>query len=187
MWNGDSNFRIYIKELIFLENNIVWFWTSLNVKSTDSSAEVHNILLYSRPFFSNFLHQLLEKSAYFKRNCESAWFVCFYGWLRRYQNIYPLTKYYYITERVYFTYSLFILFISTFSFLLFLYTVSWRYKRDYLYASIDILFKLCSILLTWWRIIRFFYTVFVLTVQKKSRSEPGPPSPLFIATPLKPY
>ena len=53
---------------------------------------------------------------------------------------YPLTKYYYIIERVYFIYRLFILFISTFSFLLFLYTVSWRYKRDYLHASIDILF-----------------------------------------------
>ena len=52
----------------------------------------------------------------------------------------PLTKYYYIIERVYFIYRLFILFISTFSFLLFLYTVSWRYKRDYLHASIDILF-----------------------------------------------
>ena len=29
---------------------------------------------------------------------------------------------------------------STFSFLLFLYTVSWRYKRDYLHASIGISF-----------------------------------------------
>ena len=37
-------------------------------------------------------------------------------------------------------YSLFILFISALSFLLFLYIASWRYKRDYLHASIDILF-----------------------------------------------
>ena len=34
----------------------------------------------------------------------------------------------------------FLLFISTFSFLLFLYTVSWRHKRDYPNASVDILF-----------------------------------------------
>ena len=37
---------------------------------------------------------------------------------------------------------------SIFSFLLFLYTVSCMYKRDYLHGSTDILFKLCSILLT---------------------------------------
>ena len=112
------------------------------------------------PFFSNFLHQLLEKSAYFKRNCKSARFVYFDHWLRRYQNIYPLTKHHCIIERVYFIYSFFILFISTFSFLLFLYTVSCRYKKDYLHTSIDILFKLCSILfilLTWWRNIRLLY------------------------------
>ena len=53
---------------------------------------------------------------------------------------YPLRKYYYIIERVYFTYRLFILFITTFSFLPFLYTVSWRHRRDYLRANIDILF-----------------------------------------------
>ena len=54
----------------------------------------------------------------------------------------PLTKYYYIIEKVYFIYRLFILFIITFSFLLFLYSVSWRYKNDYLHASIDILFEI---------------------------------------------
>ena len=36
-------------------------------------------------------------------------------------------------------------------------------------------FKLCSILKTWWRNIRLFYTAFVLTIQKRSRFEPGPP------------
>ena len=53
---------------------------------------------------------------------------------------YPLTRYYYIIERLYFIYRLFILFISTFSFLQFWYLISWRYKRDYLHASRDILF-----------------------------------------------
>ena len=52
---------------------------------------------------------------------------------------YPLTKYYYIIERVYFIYQLFILFIIIFSFLLFLFTETWRYKTDYLHTNIDIL------------------------------------------------
>ena len=30
----------YIEDLIFLENNIVWFWNSLDVQSTDSSVEL---------------------------------------------------------------------------------------------------------------------------------------------------
>ena len=61
---------------------------------------------------------------------------------------YIVTKYYYIIEGVYFIYRLLVLFMSTLSFLLFLYVVSWSYKRDYLHASIDILFYICSILLT---------------------------------------
>ena len=48
---------------------------------------------------------------------------------------YTLTKYYYIIARVYFIYRLLILFITTFSFLMFLYTLSCRQKRDYLHAS----------------------------------------------------
>ena len=51
-------------------------------------------------------------------------------------------KYYYIVEMVYFIYRLFISFISTFSLFLFLYSVSWKYKRDYIHASIDILFEI---------------------------------------------
>ena len=64
---------------------------------------------------------------------------------------YPLTKYYYVIEGVYFIYTLFKSFISTLPFLLFLYTALWRYKRYYLHASIDVCFILCSILLTQWR------------------------------------
>ena len=41
---------------------------------------------------------------------------------------YPPTKYYYIIERVYFIYRLLVLFINTLSFLLLLYTTSWKYK-----------------------------------------------------------
>ena len=91
-----------------------------------------------------------------------------------YMTTYPLTKYDYIMERVCFIYRLFILFISTLSSVLFLYKVSWRYKRDYLHASIDILF-LSSMLLTLWKNIRHFYTMSVLTIQKRSRFEPCPP------------
>ena len=53
----------YIEDLIFLENNIVWFWNSLDVQSTASSVELYNILSYSRFFFNSFLPQFLEKSA----------------------------------------------------------------------------------------------------------------------------
>ena len=41
----------YIEDLIFLQNNIVWFWSSRDVQSTDSSIELYNILSYSRFFF----------------------------------------------------------------------------------------------------------------------------------------
>ena len=100
---------------------------------------------------------------------------------------YPLTKYYYIIEKVYFIYRLFVLFIRTFQFLLLLYTVSWRYKRDYFHISIDILFHLMfQILLTRWGSIRLFYTTFILTIHKRSRFESASPlsSPLFVAMPL---
>ena len=96
---------------------------------------------------------------------------------------YPLAKYYYIIERVYFIYKLFILFISTFSFLFF-YTVSWRYKRDYLHSSMDISFYIMFYIINTMKLNRQFYTTFVLTIQKRSRFELGPPSPLFAATPL---
>ena len=41
----------YIEDLIFLQNNIVWFWNSQDAQSTDSSIELYNILSYSRFFF----------------------------------------------------------------------------------------------------------------------------------------
>ena len=31
----------YIEDLIFLKNNIVWFWNSLDVQSSDSSVELY--------------------------------------------------------------------------------------------------------------------------------------------------
>ena len=34
----------YIEDLIFLENNIVRFWNSLEVQSTDSSVELYDTL-----------------------------------------------------------------------------------------------------------------------------------------------
>ena len=97
---------------------------------------------------------------------------------------YPLTKYYYIIERVYFNYRLFILFISTFSFLSFFYTLSWGYKKDYLNPSIGILFYIMFYIINTMKLnIRQFYTTFLVTIQKRLRFEPGSPSPLFVATP----
>ena len=89
-------------------------------------------------FFNNFLHH------FWKRVNNSKGIVNLQGLLMLIvvyvdMNTYPLTKYYYIIERVYFIYQLFILFIIIFSFLLFLFTESWRYKRDYLHTNIDIL------------------------------------------------
>ena len=87
---------------------------------------------------------------------------------------YPLTKYYFIIERVYFIYRLLILFISTLSFLLFLYSVSWRYKSDYLHASKDILFYIMFYIIN---TMKKHYTLlyhFVLTTQKRSQFEHGP-------------
>ena len=89
-------------------------------------------------------------------------------------NTYLLTKYLYIIERLCFIYWLSILFISTFSFLLLLYTVS-RYKRDYLHASIDIFFYIIFRLWTRQRKIRLFSTTFVLAIQKSSPLEPNDP------------
>ena len=47
---------------------------------------------------------------------------------------YPLLKYHFIIERSYLIYSLFILFISMFSFHLQLERVSWRHERGYIHA-----------------------------------------------------
>ena len=80
-----------------------------------------------------------------------------------------LTKYYNIIERVYFIRSLFILFISTFSFFLFLYTVSCGIREITSIPAWTYRFLLCSILLTRWR---------------RSRLEHDSPSPLFVAMPL---
>ena len=102
-----------------------------------------------------------------------------------YMITYPLIKYYYIIKRVYFIYKFFLLFISTFSFLLFFI----QHHRSIRHiTSIPICtyrFILSSILLTPMKLnIRQLYTIFVLTIQKRSRFKLGPPSPLFVATPL---
>ena len=102
---------------------------------------------------------------------------------------YPLTKYYYIIERVYFICRLFILFVSTFSFLLLFYAVSWRYKRDYLHSSMDISFYIMFYIINTMKLnIRQFNTTFLLTIQKKSRFELASLHPLFVTTPvITPY
>ena len=40
-----------IEDLIFLKNNIVWFWNYLDVESTDSSVKLYSILPYLRLFY----------------------------------------------------------------------------------------------------------------------------------------
>ena len=110
----------YTEDLIFLENNIVWFWNSLDVQSSNSSGELTT-------FCTSFNSKEIV-------NIQGL-FVLTVGYID--MTAPPLTKYYYIIERAYFIYNLFILFISTLSFLMFLYTLSWKYNRDYLHASKD--------------------------------------------------
>ena len=99
----------------------------------------------------------------------------------------PLRKYYYIIESVYFIYRLFILFISTLSSLLFLYTVSWRYKRDYLHTNIDILLYIMFCTINTMKDINPFVPRSYLRYKKGpdlNLLSPLPPIPLFVATPL---
>ena len=77
---------------------------------------------------------------------------------------YPVTKYYYIIERIYFIYRMFILFISTLSFLLF-YIIMEAYER-LSPCQCKYCFILCSTLLTRWRNIRLFYATFLFTIKK---------------------
>ena len=122
-------------KILYFDFEILWMSSQLIVQ--------WNYIIYfyiSGSFLTTFCTSFWKKVHNSKEivNLQGSFF-CFDLWLRRYQNIYTLKKYYYIIERVYFIYRLLILFISTFSFLLLLYTVSWKYKRDYLHASIDIL------------------------------------------------
>ena len=74
-------------------------------------------------------------------------------------------------------YRLFTFFISTFSFLLLLYKVSWMYKRDYFNPSVDISFYIMLYIINTMKInIRQFYTPFVLNMQKSFRFEPAAPT-----------
>ena len=74
----------------------------------------------------------------------------------------PTTKYYYIIDGVYVIHRMFVLFISTLSFLLLLHTASWRYKRDYHHTSIDILFYI------------MFYIIKTLLYHVRSCNKIGP-------------
>ena len=90
--------------------------------------ELCNTLSYSRFFFQQISPPVvkIQDLLFFNR------------WLRRYHHTSTNKVLLYYWKSIF--YRLFILFINTLSFLLFLYTVSWRYKRDYIHASIDILF-----------------------------------------------
>ena len=130
------SYMIPLPIMLFWSFNFSWKQNSLSFENLWMSSQpiVQWIyVIYFHPwgsFFSNLLHQCLEKGPSRKkeRNCKSTRFVYVHRWLRD-MTTHPLTKYY-IIERLYFLYRLFILFISIFLFLLLLYTVSWRYKRD---------------------------------------------------------
>ena len=151
-------------------------------------------IIYLHPrgfFFNNFLHYLFRKRVYNSKEIVDLedFFILSVSCVD--MTTYPPTKYYFIIERLYVIYRLLVLIISTFSFLLFLYTVSWRYKRDYLHARIDIL--LCIILYII-NTMKKHYKLFLCLVRtydtKKAPISTCPPplslpSPLFIATSVK--
>ena len=114
-----------IEDLIFLENNIVWFWNSLDVQLPDSSVG-HMIYFHIQGSFLTTFCTSFWKRVHNPKEIVNpqGLFVLAVGYVD--VKTYPLTKYSYIIERLYFIYRLFKLFNSTFSFLLFLYTVSWR-------------------------------------------------------------
>ena len=50
-----------IKNLIFIKNNVAWFWDSLDVQTTNSSVELYSILPYSREFLTTFCTSLWKR------------------------------------------------------------------------------------------------------------------------------
>ena len=85
---------------------------------------------------------------------------------------YPQTKYYYIIERAYFIYRLFILFISTFSFLLFFIQYHGRIREIISIPVWTYRFYIMFYIINTMKLnIRQFYNKFLLTIQKRSRFE----------------
>ena len=135
-----------IPKFYFFQKNLSKICCSQKKTSPMSSQPIvlWNYIIYFHirgSFSDNFLDQFLEKVHNSKEivNIQGL-YVLTVGYVD--MTTYPVTKYFCIIERVYFIYRLFMLFISTLSFLLFLYTVSWKYMRDYLHASINILFHI---------------------------------------------
>ena len=126
----------------------------------------HIRVLFLTTFCTIFVHQYTR-------------FVCFHRWFRRYDYISTNKVLLYYWKNIFYS-KVLILYISTLSSLLFLFTVSSRYKSDYLHASIDILFFIMFWnirILTRWRNIKLLYTKFVFAIQKRFRFEPDTPSP----------
>ena len=90
----------YIEDLIFLENNIVWFWNPIVLWN-------YIIYFHIRGYFLiTFCTSFWKRVHNSKEIVNLQGFVCFDRWLRRYDHI-PLRKYYYVIKRVYFIYKLF--------------------------------------------------------------------------------
>ena len=85
-------------------------------------------------------------------------------------------------KSLYFTHYLF---LSTFSFLLFLYTTSWRYNKDFPYASIDIWFYIMFYIInTMKQDLTLLYYVRTYKTKKVPIWTCPPPTSLFVVTPL---
>ena len=119
------------------ENNMVWFWNSPYVQSTDSSVELYNVLSDSRFFFLTIFCTSFRKTVHNSKEIVNmrGLFVLTVGYVD--MTTYPVTKYCYIIERVYFIIRyLYYLWEHCHSCCFYI----WSYKKNYLHASIDILF-----------------------------------------------
>ena len=133
------------------------------------SGIIYYTFIFEVPFLTTFCTSFWKRVHNLKEivNLQGL-FVLTVGYLD--MTTYPLTKCQYIVERVPFIYGLFTLFLQ------FLYAVSWRYKRDYLHASIDILFYVMFYIINRTKNQILFYHVRVYDTKKRSRFEPAPQS-----------
>ena len=127
----------------------------------------YTIFSYSRFLFKQLFAPVFGKECIMRKKFKFTRFGYFDRW---YTN-----KVWQHTERVYFIHGFFIFFISTFSFLLFLYAVSLRYKKNYLHPSMDKSIYIMFYIINTTKInIWQLYTTFVLKIHKRSQFDHGP-------------
>ena len=147
--------------------------------------ELYSIFSYSKFFFQQFsapflwtnIHTICLFWPFLVDQYTYNLFVLTVGYVN--MTTYPLTKYYYIIDRVYFIYRL-SYYLSVHCHFCCFYIQYHGRIREINFMPI-FCFIIFSVLLTRWRNIKLHYTTFVLAKQKRSRYEhahlPPPPHP----------